>query len=164
MKVLIVSDLHYSLRQFDWLLRVADDYDLVIIAGDLLDTAGHCDLDVQIVVVMKYLARVRHRAKLVICSGNHDGDTRNDADEFIAEWLQDVREDGLHVDGESVDLSDGLITVCPWWDGPVSREALEQLLSSEAAHAPGAWIWIHHEPPIRRRSVGPGTATRATRS
>jgi len=45
----MVADLHYSLRQFDWLLRVPADYDLVIIAGDLLDIAAHCELDVQIV-------------------------------------------------------------------------------------------------------------------
>jgi Icc-related predicted phosphoesterase len=49
MKALMVADLHYSLRQFDWLLRVPADYDLVIIAGDLLDIAAHCELDVQIV-------------------------------------------------------------------------------------------------------------------
>jgi len=93
MKALIVADLHYSLRQFDWLLRVAPDYDLVIIAGDLLDIAGHCDLDVQIVVVTKYLARIARQTRLVTCSGNHDGDTRNEADEFIAEWLQDELRD-----------------------------------------------------------------------
>ena len=153
MRALIVADLHYSLRQFDWLLKVAGDYDLVVIAGDLLDIAGHCELDVQIVVVMKYLARIRHRTRLVVCSGNHDGDSRNAADEFIAAWLQEVRAEGLHVDGESFDLgedlSEGLITVCPWWDGPVVRDELERLLSLEAARAPGAWIWIHHAPPDR---------------
>ena len=58
MQALIVADLHYNLRQFDWLLRVAGDYDLVIVAGDLLDLAGHADLDTQIVVVTKYLARL----------------------------------------------------------------------------------------------------------
>ncbi len=125
MKALIVADLHYSLRQFDWLLRGAPEYDLVIIAGDLLDIAGHCDLDVQIVVVMKYLARIRHRAKLMVCSGNHDGDSRNEADEFIAEWLQEVREEGVHVDGETLDLSEGLVTICPWWTGrsPATRSS-----------------------------------------
>jgi Icc-related predicted phosphoesterase len=149
MKALIVADLHYSLRQFDWLLRVAADYDFVIIAGDLLDIAAHCDLDVQIVVVMKYLARIRRQTRLIVCSGNHDGDVRDEADEFIAAWLQDVREEGLHVDGESVDLSEGLVTICPWWDGPVARDAMERFLSSEALRAPGSWIWIHHAPPDR---------------
>ena len=45
MKALVVADLHYSLRQYDWLMRVAGPYALVIVAGDLLDTAGHADLD-----------------------------------------------------------------------------------------------------------------------
>lgn len=147
MKALIVADLHYSLRQFDWLLRVAPDYDLVIIAGDLLDIAGHCDLDVQILVVTKYLARISRQTRLVTCSGNHDGDTRNEADEFIAEWLQDVREERVHVDGESVDVATGLLTICPWWDGPVTREGVEQLLLSAATRASDAWIWVYHGPP-----------------
>ena len=33
----------------------------VILAGDLLDLAGHADLDTQIVVVTKYLARIAHK-------------------------------------------------------------------------------------------------------
>ena len=69
MKALIVADLHYSLRQFDWLLRVAADYDVVVIAGDLLDIAADCELDVQIVVVMKYLALIRKQTRLIVCSG-----------------------------------------------------------------------------------------------
>ena len=41
MKALIAADLHYNLRQYDWLLQAAAGYDLVIVAGDLLDLAGH---------------------------------------------------------------------------------------------------------------------------
>ena len=37
MKVLLVSDLHHRLRQFDWLRRAAAGVDVVAIAGDLLD-------------------------------------------------------------------------------------------------------------------------------
>ena len=29
MRMLLVSDLHYSLRQLDWVMSVASDYDLV---------------------------------------------------------------------------------------------------------------------------------------
>jgi Icc-related predicted phosphoesterase len=36
-KVLLVSDLHYRLRQLDWLLQRAAAVDAVMIAGDLLD-------------------------------------------------------------------------------------------------------------------------------
>ena len=42
MRCLVVADLHYSLPQFDWVLNMASDFDLVIIAGDHLDHAiGH---------------------------------------------------------------------------------------------------------------------------
>jgi Icc-related predicted phosphoesterase len=37
MRILFVADLHYTLRQFDWLSANAGDYDLVMIGGDLLD-------------------------------------------------------------------------------------------------------------------------------
>src|SRR5437763_1293129 len=37
MRCLFVADLHYSLPQFDWLLKAAAGYDLVVLAGDALD-------------------------------------------------------------------------------------------------------------------------------
>jgi predicted phosphodiesterase len=40
MRCLFVADLHYSLPQFDWLLRSAAGYDLVVLAGDALDVGS----------------------------------------------------------------------------------------------------------------------------
>lgn len=37
MRLLFVADLHYSLKQFDWVTTHAPNYDLVAIGGDLLD-------------------------------------------------------------------------------------------------------------------------------
>ena len=34
MTALIAADLHYNLRQYDWLLEVASRYEVVILAGD----------------------------------------------------------------------------------------------------------------------------------
>ena len=147
MKALIAADLHYNLRQFDWLLQVAADYDLVILAGDLLDLAGHADLDTQIVVVTKYLARIARLTRLVVCSGDHDADDRDFLDEPVFDWLRDVRADGAHADDEHVLLGDGLISVCAWWDGPVARARLERFLATAPRPASGRWIWIHHVPP-----------------
>ena len=149
MRSLIVADLHYNLRQYDWLLTVAAGYDLVILAGDLLDLAGHADLDTQIVVVSKYLARLQELTKVVVCSGNHDADERNAADERVAAWLEEVRGPRTHADGEHVALAGGLITVCAWWDGPVTRQALESCLATAPPRAERPWIWIHHMPPNR---------------
>ena len=45
MKGLLVSDIHYRLKQLDWLASVAADFDLVVIAGDHLDVASVVTLE-----------------------------------------------------------------------------------------------------------------------
>jgi 3',5'-cyclic AMP phosphodiesterase CpdA len=80
-------------------------------------------------------------------SGNHDADARNAAGEWFARWLIRARGDGLFVDGDEISFPSITITLCPWWDGPVSRAELEEFLSQAASRATGKWIWIHHAPP-----------------
>src|SRR5690348_4151888 len=87
MRLLFVSDLHYSLKQFDWLKEHARGFDAVVIGGDLLDLASSLDADVQITIVEKYLRLMHETTPLAISSGNHDGDSRNAADESIAAWM-----------------------------------------------------------------------------
>lgn len=147
MRLLFVADLHYALKQFDWLVANADRFDPVIIGGDLLDLASALDFDVQIVVVEKYLERIRQKTRLLVSSGNHDGDSRSAADESVARWLQESRAAGLSVDGDSLELPGALVTVCPWWDGPVSRAEIEEQLARDAAKVRGRWVWVHHAPP-----------------
>jgi len=147
MHLLFVADLHYALKQFDWLMANAGDFDAVIIGGDLLDLGSALDLEVQIVVVEKYLTRLCQKTRLLVSSGNHDGDARSSANESICRWLQDVKAGQLFVDGDSVEIDDALITICAWWDGPVSRAEVESQLARDAARTKQRWIWIHHAPP-----------------
>jgi len=72
-------------------------------------------------VVEKYLGLIRQKTRLLVSSGNHDGDSRSAADESVAQWIQESRADGLFVDGDSLELPGALVTICPWWDGPSSR-------------------------------------------
>ncbi len=147
MKLLAVADLHFSLPQFDWLVQQAGNHDAVILAGDLLDISGHLDLDSQIIVVTKYLRTISARTRLLVCSGNHDGDERNEHQEFVARWLQRVRASGLTVDGTGVELGGLRVSVCPWWDGPATRATMQAFLRAERAAATGPWLWVHHAPP-----------------
>lgn len=147
MRILAVSDLHFGLSQFDWLVQQSERYDLVIIAGDLLDIAGHLDLDSQITVVVKYLRTISSKTRLLVCSGNHDGDEKNAAQEYVARWLQRVRAAGLVVDGGSLEFDGVKMSVCPWWDGPASHEAMEMFLRAERTSSPKTWLWVHHAPP-----------------
>lgn len=147
-KCLLVADLHYTLKQLDWLVLAARGMDLVIVAGDHLDIAAHVQPPVQIAVVNKYFRRLASTTKTVVCSGNHDLDATNDAGEKYARWLQTVRPMGLLTDGDTVTINDTLFTVCPWWDGPRTRNDVDQLLARDARARNGRrWIWIYHSPP-----------------
>lgn len=147
MKILFVADLHYTLKQFDWLIASAGGYDLVIIGGDLLDLSSSLDFDLQIVVVEKYLHEIQRKTRLLVSSGNHDGDSRNSAGESVAHWLHLTKEKGLFVDGDSAVFGTTRITACPWWNGPFSRDELEKLLTREAQKTKRRWLWSHHAPP-----------------
>ena len=148
MKLLLVADLHYVLKQLDWVQSVAPDFDLVTVVGDLLDIASTLPLDAQIVVVLKHLARLKDRARqLVVCSGNHDLDFRDAAGEKVPRWMTRVRRAGIPTDGDAVVLDETLVTVCPWWDGPNARAAIGEQLARDAALPRERWLWLYHAPP-----------------
>jgi Icc-related predicted phosphoesterase len=42
-------------------------------------------------------------------------------------------------------------TVCPWWDGPQTREIVDQQLRSAAVDRPARWVWVYHSPPAETR-------------
>lgn len=147
MRILLISDLHYALKQFDWAAEAASNYDLIIIAGDHLDIAGQLEGRVQVVVILKYLRRMAAKTRVIVSSGNHDLDRRDADGEKIASWMNQVRALGIPSDGDSLAIGDTLITICPWWDGPNAREKVGELLRTDAAKAKREWFWVYHAPP-----------------
>src|ERR1700682_4950896 len=133
MRCLVVADLHYTLPQFDWLLSAAPQFDLVIFAGDALDIASLVDFRAQIVVVKKYLALPSGVTRVILCSGNHDLDERSAEGEKISRWIGDARELGIACDGDSLTIGDTLFTICPWWDGPLVKQRIDNQLREAAA-------------------------------
>jgi predicted phosphodiesterase len=147
-RLLLVSDLHYVLPQFDWVVDAAADYDVVVIAGDSLDVSSPVPLDAQSVVVLRYAELIGERTRVVISSGNHDLTGPDAQGEQCALWLDDARAKQIPTDGDSIMVGDTLITVCPWWDGPIGREAVEALLRRDAGSRPARWVWVYHWPPV----------------
>ena len=151
---LVMGDVHYDLRQLDWLLTRASEFDLVVLVGDLLDVSSTVPLAAQVPVVLRYLERLAERCPTAVCSGNHDLTGRDGDGEKSAAWLADAAAAGVVVDGGSLVVSDALVSVFPWWDGPVGRARLEARLEAESearaaagAQASGRWIWVYHWPP-----------------
>lgn len=147
MRCLLVSDLHYTLRQFDWVLNQADTCDVVVIAGDHLDIVSTVDFQAQITVIFTYLRRLRTKTQVIVCSGNHDLDAHDATEEKFARWILKTRQFGVPTDGDSVETDGTLFTVCPWWDGPRARQAVAEQLERDSQKQKARWIWVYHAPP-----------------
>jgi len=148
MRTLLVSDLHYALPQFDWVVRQAPAYDLVVIAGDLLDISSSVSLEAQTVVMLRYLSLLNAAGRVIVSSGNHDLTGPDANGEQCALWLAEARADGIPTDGDTMELGDTLVTVCPWWDGPLGRAELDVRFDADAARRGRRWMWAYHWPPL----------------
>jgi Icc-related predicted phosphoesterase len=157
MKLLVVADLHYALKQYDWLRAVAVDFDVVVLAGDLLEISSSVDRRAQIVVVRTYLEELSSLTRVVVCSGNHDLDARNAGGELVARWMEELAPLGVAADWGSVEIEDTLITACPWWDGPETREAIGRKFAEDAEKPKARWIWVYHAPPSESPTSWGGT-------
>lgn len=153
MRHLIVADLHYSLRQWDWVVGNAGRFDGVIIAGDLLDITSSVDREAQIIVILKYLARIaRATPRLLVTSGNHDLDDADATGQRAAGWLDLAKASGVLIDGDSCLSGDCLISLCRWWESDADQAAIEAQLARDASRPHHVWIWIHHAPPLGSRT------------
>lgn len=146
MRLLSVSDLHYRLPHYDWLVRAADDVEAVALVGDLADIVSPVPFEVQTVVLDRYLTTLAQKATVFASSGNHDLDGPGPQGEQVASWLQRADERVI-TDGRSIDTDGMRFTVCPWWDGPATRDAVGRQLADAAASAPQRWVWLYHAPP-----------------
>jgi Icc-related predicted phosphoesterase len=147
MRILAVADLHYALPQFDWLVQMAPRYDLVIIAGDLLDGGSFVTPSAQMVVVLKYLERLRGLTRLMVCSGNHDLNHVYSNGEKYARWVPYVRSAAAHADNDTIEVDGVSFSICPWWDGSIAKNAIGRQLKDGAARRGERWFWVYHAPP-----------------
>jgi len=129
-------------------VHAAPRFDLVVLAGDSLDISSAVPLDAQAVVILRYLSLLKAAAPVVIASGNHDLTGPDERGEQCALWLAAARAAGVPTDGDSWQADDTLVTVCPWWDGPHGRAALDAKLTADATRRPARWLWVYHWPPL----------------
>jgi hypothetical protein len=98
--------------------------------------------------MLEYLSRLAGKTEVVACSGNHDLDSRNELDELHASWLTKAAAAGVFVDGARLERDDVVITVCPWWDGPRTRDVVDrQLVADATIVGKRQWLWVYHAPP-----------------
>lgn len=148
MKILLVADLHYTLPQWDWLSATANRFDLVVIAGDLLDITSIVPIEAQITVVRRYISDLAPKAPLLITSGNHDILIPDDGDVRDARWLQEKNSIFYRADGDDFTVDDLYFSLLPWWESDAQRDAIQEQLEVQKDKVEGKrWIWVYHPPP-----------------
>jgi hypothetical protein len=64
------------------------------------------------------------------------------------DWVTSVAADYELVDGGRLSTERELVTVCAWWDGPLTREVVDRQLAEDAAFVGDRqWIWVYDAPP-----------------
>lgn len=104
MKILLTADLHGVVPWFRWIADHAHDYDLVCVAGDLLDAFRPSGLAAQALALDEWCRNFP--VPLALCSGNHDSNN----DGFWSAYQGAVS-------GESVELLQRLWPAPRWMDG-----------------------------------------------
>lgn len=148
MKLLLVADLHYHFKKFDWVVAAAGYVDVVVIAGDHLELSSTVRRPAQVAVVQQYFQKIRRKAKLLICSGNHDLDGTDEQGERVAHWITTARYLDIPTDGDAIRIGEVLFSLCAWSDGAVGIARTAMQLERDAVRRPATWIWVHHAPPF----------------
>lgn len=138
MKILHVSDLHSNDRWFEWLVSVSSRFDVVCIAGDLLDINAHRPIGDQVDAVIHHVRAIQS-GFVAICSGNHDSLAGAGERLHQAGWLKEIRSPNVFVDGDNLEC--GKVSFeCVGWNAPLPRAKQNS-------------VWLCHAPPD-----GTGTA------
>jgi hypothetical protein len=117
MKLLLTADLHFRIDWFRWLIEQAPNYDLVCIAGDLLDMFEAKSTREQAREVTSLIRELADIVPVAVCSGNHDnaGGLVSHDRASLYKWLVDL---GAHpniiTDGAIRKLEDLILTTIPY--------------------------------------------------
>ena len=175
MQLLLTADFHYRKPWFEWLLRVAEQYDLICIAGDLLDMYHPEGVVPQLIFIYEWMQMLtKLQIPIALCSGNHDlpgnhpillpgTSIRKDKLAILGEyakhkrWLRALKMNHfVAVDGDSKIIrsksEESISVVC------VPYAADGCILHVQAAADP--CLVVHHEPPAETSLADPKTGNR----
>lgn len=179
MKIFLTSDLHGEVSDYRWIAEHARDYDLVCIAGDLIDAFDRRGLYPQIERVSDWCQEMRRLGvPVALCSGNHDafdarfdctlrGNSQTSHQSLIEalrqqpNWLQVLFADSVAVDGDTrrcgKEGDEILVTCLPYDFGVGDQLSPEGVWDNALAihrHSRLPWLVLHHEPPMDCRVGG----------
>lgn len=150
MRILLTADIHYNSNWFAWLSEQALNFDLIAIAGDLLNIFVDIDLAAQIVLAQAHCRRIAENTHLVISSGNHDatGDVVLPPSAPAYQWLVELSSvKNVTPDGQTEIVRDLVVSTIPYGSIPITSSPLFESGHRLRAETGKKWLVIHHEPP-----------------
>jgi predicted phosphodiesterase len=150
MKILITADLHYREHWFRWLIEQGTGYDLICIAGDLLDMFDRESRTEQAWEVSQWVRELAKVTQVAVCSGNHDNAGRQITLDRapVYQWFDALRlELKIITDGMTRVIDDLIVTTVPYH---CSREQKSIWLERGVAirrQRGYRWLVLHHVPP-----------------
>jgi len=115
MKLIQVADLHGHEGHYRWLAAEMrrTRYDVLVIAGDLLNLAQYPKLRDQLRLIRTIVRNLPPELVVLICSGNHDMLV---GDRFLeeAQWLRELQRPNVYIDGDSVTLASRTFECVAW--------------------------------------------------
>ena len=158
MRVLLTAGFRFNLQWLNWLVVRGNTYDLVVLAGDLLDAHSRYTLSQQTARVGPTLRTLANKQPLAICSGNHD------AIDLPVSTINGIRPGWLNtlsncplalLDGQSRYFADGLtVTVLGYLSEVTQKRASLQVGRRLWMEYGGRWLVVHHAPPAFTASSG----------
>jgi hypothetical protein len=164
MKLLITADLHFRLHWFRWLIEQVPNFDLVCIAGDLLDIFKYETRMEQARQVRTHIRELADIVPVAICSANHDNAGRLVSHDraSVYEWFIELRtHPNIITDGSTQKLENLVVTTIPCHCSKEEKSIWLDRGFTIRRQTGIPWIVLHHVPPKNGSGVS-GEESEAT--
>jgi DNA repair exonuclease SbcCD nuclease subunit len=147
MKLLLTADLHFRVHWFRWLIEQARDFDLVCIAGDLLDMFNSAPRTAQAREVRNLLRKLADVVPVAICSGNHDNAGRQISQDRtpVYEWFVELSSHrNIVTDGATQIIENLIVTTVPYHCSKEQKSIWLDRGFTIRRQTGNTWLVLHH--------------------
>jgi predicted MPP superfamily phosphohydrolase len=149
MKLLLTADLHFRLHWFRWLIEQAPDFDLICVAGDLLDMFRSETRLEQALEITRLIRELADLIPVAVCSGNHDNTDRlvsHDRASVYGCFIELGAHPNIIADGSTRKLENLIVTTIPYHCSRQEKSIWLDRGSTIRRQTGIPWIVLHHVP------------------
>jgi hypothetical protein len=159
MRLLLTAELGWNHRWFKWLDEGSERYDLVAIAGDLINVFRSEPLNLQTLKAKAFLRSLARKTRIALSSGNNDTVDEVDTSSRgpVPMWMAGLDSiNTLISDGRTSIVRQRLIVTTLSYISTIERKRFWLAEGAKLRKKTGLpWLVIHHHPPAFHGSASP---------